>query len=62
MDGAHDLSIPRRLEAWIAEYDAKVSEIPASLAAYEAEARRRGIDPHEVTAIAEIRRKMKVHK
>lgn len=35
MDGAHDLSIPRRLEAWIAEYDAKVSKIPEALAAFE---------------------------
>lgn len=35
MDGAHDLSIPRRLDAWIAEYDAKVAEIPAALAAFE---------------------------
>lgn len=27
------------------------------LDAYEAEARRRGLDPHEVTAILELRRK-----
>lgn len=31
-----ELSIPRRLEAWIAEYEAKRAGIPAALAAFEA--------------------------
>lgn len=29
------LSVPRRLEAWIAEYEAKVAGIPAAIAAFE---------------------------
>lgn len=33
---ATELSIPRRLESWIAEYEAKVAAIPAALAAFEA--------------------------
>jgi len=32
---ATELSIPRRLEAWIAEYEAKVAAIPEALAAFE---------------------------
>lgn len=32
------LSIPRRLEAWIAEYEAKVAAIPEAIAAFEAAA------------------------
>lgn len=32
------LSIPRRLEAWIAEYEAKVAAVPEAIAAFEAAA------------------------
>lgn len=33
------LSIPRRLEAWVAEYEAKVAAIPAAIADFEAACR-----------------------
>lgn len=33
---ANELSIPRRLEAWIAEYDAKIAAIPDAITAFEA--------------------------
>lgn len=35
---ATELSVPRRLEAWIAEHDAKVAAIPAAIQAFEAAA------------------------